>query len=335
MRKILLIALFSYATNLFAQPGETFSTIPDSIKAVGVLKHFSIKSVHPRKENKIGIKADEVYLYIEAEKKEREVSMEFPESFTVVAKGTDVEADKDELEWQYNWNLNETYRLYIATATDSASNFILYSGYIYFPAENKWKLIGTVKQTGRWGTIKTTAVVKTFTRKQAMIHEQTEDWLQRSNGSWKNMMNTSSPVPMLNPMRSADSTVQAAAEEAIIQQLIKDNKTDAVNKHEDVYYTIMKQGAGPQVKLTDTVTVFYKGYLLSDGSVFDQTKDKPATFPLNRLIKGWQVGVPLLKVGGKIKIIIPSGLAYGIRPRAAKIPPNSILVFEVEVTDVK
>jgi FKBP-type peptidyl-prolyl cis-trans isomerase len=335
MRISICFFLLFYGTISFAQLAEQFSVIPDSIKAVGVLKHVSIKAIHPRKENKVGIITDNVYLYIEAKKKEREVSMEFPETFSVIAKGTDVEADKDELEWQYNWKLNETYRLYIATATDSASNIILYSGYIYFPNENKWKFIGSVKQTGRWGTIKRTATVRTITSKQDLIHKQTEDWLQRSNGSWKNMLNTASAAPMLNPMSSIDSTTQAGADDATIQQLIKENRTDAVSKHEDVYYSILKEGTGRKVKVTDTVTVHYKGYLLSDGSVFDQTREKPATFPLNRLIKGWQIGVPLLNVGGKIKIIIPSGLAYGIRTRSPKIPPNSILVFEIEVIDAK
>ena len=97
----------------------------------------------------------------------------------------------------------------------------------------------------------------------------------------------------------------------------------------------MKEGTGKQVSVNDTVVAYYKGYLLKDGSVFDETKDKPAIFPLNRLIKGWQIGVPLCKVGGKIKLIIPSNLGYSIRTRAAKIPPNSILVFEIEVVDAK
>lgn len=332
--KIYCIAFFVLLhTGVQAQQKETALPIPDSIKVTGILKEVAFKRIHPRKENKLGIKADDVYLYIEAEKKEREVAMEFPQTFSVVAKGADVEAGNDELEWSYNWQLNETYRLYIATATDSASNFILYSGYIYFPKENKWKLIGTVKQSGRWGTIKSTATARVHAKGTADI--LSADWLQRSNGSWKNMLSTSVTIPIINPLSNIDSTVQAAADDATIQQLIRDNKTDAVHKHEDVYYSMMKEGTGTQVKVTDTVTVFYKGYLLSDGAVFDQTRDKPATFPLNRLIKGWQIGVPLLKTGGKIKIIIPSGLAYGIRTRAAKIPPNSILVFEVEVVDAK
>ena len=98
----------------------------------------------------------------------------------------------------------------------------------------------------------------------------------------------------------------------------------------------MKEGTGRQVSLNDTVVAQYKGYLFADGTLyFDQTKDKPATFPLKRLIMGWQIGVPLCKVGGKIKLVIPSDLAYSIRTRAANIPPNSILVFEIEVVEVK
>jgi FKBP-type peptidyl-prolyl cis-trans isomerase len=98
-----------------------------------------------------------------------------------------------------------------------------------------------------------------------------------------------------------------------------------------VYYQILKEGTGRYVNATDTVTVFYKGTLLKDGSIFDQTKDKPARFPLQRLIKGWQIGVPKCRVGGTIKIIIPAGIAYGMRTRSKAIPPNSVLVFEIEV----
>jgi FKBP-type peptidyl-prolyl cis-trans isomerase len=87
--------------------------------------------------------------------------------------------------------------------------------------------------------------------------------------------------------------------------------------------------------LTDTLVVHYKGSLFSDGSVFDQTKEKPATFPLGRLIKGWQLGLTQCRVGGKIRLYIPSGSAYGIRTLSTAIPPNSILVFDVEVLDAK
>jgi FKBP-type peptidyl-prolyl cis-trans isomerase FkpA len=59
------------------------------------------------------------------------------------------------------------------------------------------------------------------------------------------------------------------------------------------------------------------------------------TFLLKGLIKAWQLAVPLVKTGGKIKLVIPSGLAYSMRTRGAKIPPNTILEFEIEVLDAK
>jgi len=137
--------------------------------------------------------------------------------------------------------------------------------------------------------------------------------------------------PVVNLFSHVDSLEQLE----IDKKFIVAANTEVKDVHDGVYYTMLKEGNGRQVSVNDTVTAYYKGYLLKDGSVFDQTKDKPAIFPLKRLIMGWQIGVPLCKVGGKIKIIIPSNLAYSIRTRAAKIPPNSVLVFEIEVVDAK
>ena len=88
------------------------------------------------------------------------------------------------------------------------------------------------------------------------------------------------------------------------------------------------------MNVSDTLTVNYKGWLIN-GEVFDQSKDKPVTFPLSRLIKGWQIGLTKCRKGGKIRLIIPSAIAYSIRARSEKIPPNSILLFDVEVLDIK
>jgi FKBP-type peptidyl-prolyl cis-trans isomerase len=163
----------------------------------------------------------------------------------------------------------------------------------------------------------------------------TEAWFQRNNGSWKNLLQDSSTVPVILPVSNIDSTRQAGIDQKLIEKSIVSGKTDAVNKKDGLYYTLIKEGTGRQVSVKDSVTIFYKGYLFSDGTVFDETKDIPRTFPLNRLIMGWQLGVSICKVGGKIMLVIPSGLGYGIRTRAVKIPPNSILVFEIEVVDAK
>ncbi|MFN3299158.1 MAG: DUF3472 domain-containing protein [Sediminibacterium sp.] len=141
--------------------------------------------------------------------------------------------------------------------------------------------------------------------------------------------------PNVDLNRNTDSLAQALVDVETIKVAVGKGMIDTTGNESSVYYHIVKQGAGKPVKVTDTVTVFYKGSLLSDGSIFDQTKEKPATFPLNRLIKGWQLAVPKINVGGTIKVIIPSGLAYGIRSRSKDIPANSVLVFDIEVLDAR
>ncbi len=101
-------------------------------------------------------------------------------------------------------------------------------------------------------------------------------------------------------------------------------------------YKSLKEGAGPQPKASDTVTVNYRGTLI-DGTEFDSSykRGEPATFPLNGVIKGWTEGLQLMKKGSKFQFVIPPSLAYGERAVGADIGPNSTLVFDVELLDVK
>jgi FKBP-type peptidyl-prolyl cis-trans isomerase len=80
-----------------------------------------------------------------------------------------------------------------------------------------------------------------------------------------------------------------------------------------------------------TVTIHYVGRFI-DGRVFDSSRarNEPATFPLDRLIKGWQEGVPMMRVGETWSFVIPAAIAYGERDRAP-IPPGSTLLFEIEL----
>jgi FKBP-type peptidyl-prolyl cis-trans isomerase len=85
---------------------------------------------------------------------------------------------------------------------------------------------------------------------------------------------------------------------------------------------------------TSTVEVKYKGSL-PNGYVFDQTPaDSTFTNELSGLILGWQIGLPLMKEGGKATLFIPSALGYGSM-YAGPIPPNSVLIFDIELIDVK
>ena len=141
--------------------------------------------------------------------------------------------------------------------------------------------------------------------------------------------------PDINLYHQVDSLAQQIKDLQQIYAAVAAGKLDTTGSANNVFYQLLKEGKGDYVSLSDTVTVLYKGSLLKDGSVFDETKKEPVSFPLNRLIKGWQIGLPLCRVGGKIKLIIPSAQAYSIRSRSKDIPPNSVLVFEIEVVGVK
>ncbi len=102
-------------------------------------------------------------------------------------------------------------------------------------------------------------------------------------------------------------------------------------------YQVLKQGTGTvSPKATDTVKVHYHGTLLN-GTVFDSSVERgePISFPLNGVIPGWTEGLQLMKVGDKFKFEIPPNLAYGPNSPTPKIPPNSTLVFEVELLGIQ
>ncbi len=102
-------------------------------------------------------------------------------------------------------------------------------------------------------------------------------------------------------------------------------------------YKVLSKGkkGGKSPVATDTVTVNYEG-VLTNGKVFDSSykRGQPATFPLNRVIKGWTEGLQLMKEGDKFEFYIPAELAYGSRSPSSDIPPNSPLIFTVELLKV-
>jgi peptidylprolyl isomerase len=93
------------------------------------------------------------------------------------------------------------------------------------------------------------------------------------------------------------------------------------------------EGTGDEAQAGATITAHYTGALCANGVIFQSSHDmgRPITFPLNGVIKGWQQGVPGMKVGGTRRLIIPAEMAYGSQSPAANIPANSDLVFDIEL----
>ncbi len=110
----------------------------------------------------------------------------------------------------------------------------------------------------------------------------------------------------------------------------------AVKTSSGLVYKSLKDGTGAQATPSSTVKVNYKGTFI-DGKVFDASANHggPATFPLNRVIPCWTEGVAKMQVGGKAQLVCPPSIAYGAAGAPGAIPPNSTLVFEVELLDVR
>ena len=109
-----------------------------------------------------------------------------------------------------------------------------------------------------------------------------------------------------------------------------DPRTDAVTALEIID---TEAGTGEEVKPGATITAHYTGALVKNGIIFQSSHDfgEAITFGLDQVVKGWTEGVPGMKVGGTRRLVIPSEMAYGSVRAAANIPPNSDLVFDIEL----
>ncbi len=120
-----------------------------------------------------------------------------------------------------------------------------------------------------------------------------------------------------------------------IEEYIEQEELAVQTDERGFFYIIDAPGGSERPTVNDTVEVNYVGTRINDGmDVFDMTSDTTITFPLNRLIRGWQFGIPLVGEGGKIRLYLPPELAYGTGG-ARGLCPNEALVFDVELVSFR
>ena len=158
---------------------------------------------------------------------------------------------------------------------------------------------------------------------------------------YKGMKDALTGKPLLTEQDVRDTLV--ALQKEMQAKFAEKNKTFlAENKKKEgvktlpsvLQYKILKKGKGKSPQATDSVSVNYRGTLV-DGTEFDNSykRGQPATFPVNGVIRGWTEALQLMNEGSKWELVIPSELAYGPSGRPG-IPPNSTLIFEVELISV-
>ncbi len=169
----------------------------------------------------------------------------------------------------------------------------------------------------------------------------------------KDMFSGTKPRLSNKEMQSVMQTFQAQKQKkelAMMKRFADQNKKEgalflSANKKKKgvttlpsgLQYKVIKSGkGGVSPKTTDTVVTHYHGTLI-DGTVFDSSYDRgeAVSFPVNAVIKGWTEALTKMKVGDKWQLVIPSELAYGERGTPPKIGPNSVLVFDVELLEIK
>lgn len=326
MRIFVALVLSMVAVSSYAGIRDTIFKhyqLPDSVHATAFMAELL-----PKRPGNAGIAAAGVRLVLNNATKK--IEFEFPVGAPVAAQGLDVTMRPGLATWSFAPYFQERYRLLLATAIDSTDKFVITSAYLYLPSTDQWKLIATCKINNTIASLQQPYMF--FSRGTAQFNTA---WVQTSKGQWLQYDSAIARKPLINPMPNVDSVRQYQLDRKKIRAAIAANTTTVQKDTLGVFYQIIQPGTGKSFTVADTVTVHYQLRIFGTDEIISGSATEAYTFPLKNLIKAWQIAVPLVKSGGKIKLVIPSGLGYSIRTRASKIPPNSILEFDVEVLDVK
>lgn len=133
---------------------------------------------------------------------------------------------------------------------------------------------------------------------------------------------------------TTSSAVAPATEVANLKAYLDANSLPYTQHSSGIFYQVVTPGTGATASVCSEVTVKYSGRISSSATPFDQNSTG-VTFTLGQLITGWQIGIPLIKPGGSVILYIPPSLGYGSAGSGAAIPPNSNLVFNIDLVNVQ
>ena len=128
-------------------------------------------------------------------------------------------------------------------------------------------------------------------------------------------------------------TEQMAIDVKLIDEYLKEQGIIAETDESGLRYIIIEEGNGSRPTTDSTVNVKYRGTLMNDNSLFDESAEG-IDLQLSFVIDGWKIGIPLVREGGKIMLYIPSQLSYGCNGSGTSIPSNANLIFEVELVEI-
>ncbi len=125
---------------------------------------------------------------------------------------------------------------------------------------------------------------------------------------------------------------QKVKDQEIIKKYLADNNVTAQQDTSGIHYVLYTNKGGAKPNVEQCIEIKYVGKFLADGKIFDQSEK--ISYPLSQMIPGWQLAIPLLGVGDSATLYIPSTLGYGAQGYPGAIPPNAVLIFDVELLGV-
>jgi FKBP-type peptidyl-prolyl cis-trans isomerase FkpA len=303
--------------------------VPDSVKPIGFYTEVKLQKNSGAQKISLSTTNNSLNLNFVSNKIQVSFSYIGKEKAKIMAQGLGTLYKENSFQWEIQKIIGASYKLYIKTVIDSFSKITLHSGYIFLSNQKKWKLLGTFATDG----LTTIPFAQIESDRGKHDFKEMNIAMLSINNNWKKLDSSITfQPPQLWIFADVDSIQQQKNEEKEIVK--KYDLTDFSYKH-GIFFKVTKDVTGERVKETDTIYFRVKCWRVSDEAlVFYFTKTILHSQYVD-FIEGFKIGLKECSVGSQITMLIPSGKAYGIKTNEARVPPNSSLLFEVEIVNIK